>query len=172
MANIAAYVLAPALPLFAVMRFGPMDNNNASGFEPRLPEWLSYFQTPDNSLWGDATFQRLNGPRYWSMVKWLWRNPAYGFERAVLGAKIRPADVPVVKGDPDVQDGPAGKEGFCFIRISSYWNLVWVKRSGNTRCWYFNLGWKLKTYAENPARVLTEPVAQFVVSPRRPLFRT
>ncbi|MEX5533441.1 DUF7338 family protein, partial [Pseudomonas syringae] len=48
-----AYAVTPLLPLFAVMRYGALDNANSYGMGLRLPEWLAWFDTPDNSLHGD-----------------------------------------------------------------------------------------------------------------------
>lgn len=166
--NLLAYFVAPVLPLFAKESFGACDNNNAMRTEPRLPDWLSWFQTPDNSLNGDGTFERLNPPCYWSRVTWLWRNPAYGFERSILAANVsafRPDDIKV-RGDVTIHDKEGGKVGFCFVRIGPFWNLVWIKRIYGVRCLYCNFGWNLKTYAERPARMQEEPTAQYVCSPR------
>jgi hypothetical protein len=51
-------ILSPVLPVFATEQEGRLDNNSRWGMGPRLPKWLSWFQTPDNSLDGDATFER------------------------------------------------------------------------------------------------------------------
>ena len=77
--TLVAIILAPVLPVLASNQEGWLDNHAKWGVGPRLPTWLSWFQTPDNSLDGDATFERLNGISYWSKVKWLWRNPCYAF---------------------------------------------------------------------------------------------
>jgi hypothetical protein len=77
--TLVAIILAPVLPMLATAQEGWLDNHAKWGFGPRLPIWLSWFQTPDNSLDGDATFERLNGISYWAKVKWLWRNPCYAF---------------------------------------------------------------------------------------------
>lgn len=169
--NVLALILAPVLPLFATESFGACDNNNALRTEPRLPAWLSWFQTPDNSLNGDGTFERLNPPGYWSKVLWLWRNPAYGFERSVLAAHILPASTLTFIGEPQIGDKPQGLAGWCFVRIDSYWGFTYVKRVGATRCIKIVLGWKLKTYAEKPARLGQEPIAQYVFSPRITTFK-
>lgn len=174
--NFLAYLLAPILPTLATKRLGLIDNANASAVEPRLPVWLSWFQTPDNSLYGDTGWRTIHCPEryasYWGMVLWLWRNPAYGFEWSVLSARINPAAQVITKGDPDVQNGPSGKEGYCLTEIRNpdgvtYWHWCWVKRIGASgRCWHVNFGWKLKTYAEDMNRIATEPNAMFVFSPR------
>lgn len=68
--TLVALLIAPILPFFAAMQYGQIDNGSAMDFEPRLPVWLSWFQTPDNSLWGDQTFKQNNPIGYWSEVKW------------------------------------------------------------------------------------------------------
>lgn len=169
--NTLAYLLAPLLPLFAVERMGACDNNHAMRTEPRLPVWLGWFDMPDNSLLGDFDFHVHHiEETYWQKVLWLWRNPACGFEAGVLSAAIAPSDTPEVDGDPQVQDGPAGREGWCFVLLGGYWNLVAVRRFGSTRCLKLDLGWQLKTYAEDPARIATQPAARYAMSIRFPRF--
>lgn len=63
------------------------------------------------------------------------------------------------------------KPGYCFVTVtnpdgSSYWHLYWVKQISTGYCLNVNLGWKLKTYAEDPERLKTESVAMFTFSPR------
>lgn len=167
--NLLAYLIAPVLPLFAENRIGLCDNGNASRVEPRLPSWLGWFDTSDNSLYGDHGWRTKHCPdwnSYFGMVKWLWRNPAYGFECAVLSAKIGPDDVVAFSGDPWIEDQPNGKEGYCLVRIGDYWDFSYIKRISDNYCIKLHVGWKLKTYAEKPERVKTEPVAQYVFSPR------
>ena len=107
---------------------------------------------------------------YLGRVGWLMRNPAYGFERSVLAASISATDVVAFLGDPFIHDGDAGKAGYCCTTIGRYWNLVWIKPLFGARCIYCSLGWNLKTYAENPERLATEPIAQYVLSPRLAKF--
>jgi len=75
--TLIASFLAPVLPVFTVQKEWWLDNHAKRGIGPVLPSWLNLFMTPDNSLNGDSTFDRLNGTGYWSKVKWLWRNPAH-----------------------------------------------------------------------------------------------
>jgi hypothetical protein len=82
--QVLAYVVTPVLPLFAKEQDGALDNNNGTGAGPRLPSWLSWFDTPDNSLNGDACFQAANREGYLSKVRWLYRNSLYGFKWSVL----------------------------------------------------------------------------------------
>lgn len=183
-----AYLLAPFLALEYENRYGPINNNNGFGIEPRLPLELAYYDTPDNSLLGDAAWKAMESghwpwrakfskfPKFqaWlGRLGWLWRNPAYGFDRMVLGANIKPTDVPIVTGDPQVRDKPNGKEGECTITLGEYWAYVSVKKIPwlKGRCIKKEYGWRLQTYAEQPSRVKTEPVAPFVFSIRFPSFK-
>lgn len=54
-------ILAPGLPLFSIPQKGKCNNGEYEAVEPRLPKWLNWFQSQDNSLWGEIT---CNG--YWS----------------------------------------------------------------------------------------------------------
>src|SRR5690348_11755674 len=71
--QVFAWVVTPALPLFARPRWGLIDNANRAGIEPRLPLWLAWFDTPDNSLLGDNKWV-IGHPKatYWTMVAWLY----------------------------------------------------------------------------------------------------
>ena len=174
--TLVAILLAPILPAFARDERGQCDNANRMAVEPRLPDWLSWFMTPDNSLWGDVGWRTKHCPDHWDsylgMVRWLWRNPAYGFEHGpLMSASIWPDAMVGYSGNPAVRNEPNGIAGYCHTYIvnpdgSDYWHLYWVRPIGNGRCLNVNLGWKLKTYAESPQRTLTEPVAMFCFSPR------
>jgi hypothetical protein len=82
---LVAYPLTPLVTLFA----------GASGF---LPVWLCWFQTFDASLdagWQGGYFGTYATPPtglvlYWLRVRWLWRNPAYGFDYWPCGIEYDP----------------------------------------------------------------------------------
>lgn len=81
-----SYVLAPVVALFC----------KADGY---LPTWLAWFQTQDAPLdagWQDGYFSAPLTPTglrlWWLRVRWLWRNPAYGFCYWPLGLAYNPAD--------------------------------------------------------------------------------
>lgn len=65
-----------------------------------LPNWLCWFQTFDAPLdagWIYSYFGTFPTPptgfqRYWLRVRWLWRNPAYGFCYWPLGIPYKPTD--------------------------------------------------------------------------------
>lgn len=162
--TLVAVLLAPILPIFAANEYGFLDNGSKEGFGKRLPSWLSWFMAPDNSLEGDATFERLNPPSYWSQVKWLWRNPAYSFGLKYL-------EVPYecrVNGDITIKDNDNAKAGWCFIQANKLFLCRVVLRIFSTnRCFYFNAGWNIAGLVD--PNVMPKPLkyeATFVFSPR------
>ena len=58
------FPLAFVLPFFTQYREGRLDNNTKKGMGWYLISWLSWFQTPDNSLYGDDG---------WKYEHWQWR---------------------------------------------------------------------------------------------------
>lgn len=167
--TLLAVILAPILPLFATEQEGWLDNHAKWGMGPRLPTWLNWFQTPDNSLDGDATFEALNGTGYWPKVKWLWRNPAYAFALRYLV----PPYITSVAGDKTIKDNDNAKEGWCLVHANGLFQLVYVKRIfSSARCIYVNLGWNIRGLVDD--NVVDKPnpwQATFVFSPRISGFR-
>lgn len=121
LAYILAFLLAPILPVFAVELYGPINNGSAFGVEPRLPHWLNWFNTLDNSLLGDQSW-KASHPKgnYWNRVCWLWRNPAYGFLWSDLIAYIPPASgvTYTTTGDPSIHARDNAKAGWYHIEGS------------------------------------------------------
>jgi len=140
-----SYPLALVLPLFARDTMGELNNGSKVGVGPRLPTWLSMFQTPDNSLAGDATFQIAHDGKsfYWNAVKWLWRNPVYGLFARELPDRVYVA----VFGDRFVSDGSHGIAGWYFIRVNGLWHFRLVKKLWPGRCLYVQLGWDLGRFS-------------------------
>lgn len=167
--TLLAVILAPILPMFATNQEGWLDNHSKWGIGPRLPKWLGVFMTPDNSLDGDATFQRINGSGYWAKVKWLWRNPAYSFALRYLTSPY----YTVVKGDKTIRDNDNAKEGWCFVRANGLFQFTLVKRIFSTsRCIYVNLGWNVRGLVDDNVNPKPDPwQATFVFSPRISGFR-
>ena len=167
--NILALVLAPILPLFASNTYGWLDNHSKQGFGPRLPNWLSWFQTPDNDLYGDETFVTLNGKSYWSMVKWLLRNPLYAFALQYL----QPMYFTTYVGDPSIKDNDNAKAGWCFVTANGLFQFRYIKQIPFTaRCILINLGWNIMALVDH--NVYPKPdnyQATFVFSPRISGFR-
>lgn len=166
---ILGLLLAPILPLFAVQKEGWMDNHSKWGVGPRLPNWLSVFMTPDNSLDGDATFERLNGISYWSKVKWLRRNVAYSFAiRYIKGDK----KLATYKGNPKIRDNDNAVAGWLFVKSQGLFQFTYVKQIGTTpTCIYINLGWNIRALVDDNFNPPDDYQATFVCSPRRSGFR-
>ena len=166
--TLVAVLLAPFLPLFAKPLMGWCDNHSYEAVEPRLPNWLGWFMTPDNSLYGDATFQRLNGFGYWSEVKWLWRNPAYSFALRYLNAPYATS----VAGDPTIKDNDNAKAGWCMVHANGLFQFTSVTPIGFSRCIYINLGWNVRALVDDNVQPKPDPYqATFVFSPRISGFR-
>ena len=156
--TLACLIFAPVIVLFA----------NKEGW---LPGWLSWFQTPDNSLDGDDGWKtehwqwRYRLPAflctYVGRVGWLWRNPGYGF-----GVVRFNSAVPVVatyKGNKQVNDSP-GVEGYCLVSAGGLFQFVWVKRIGSTsKCIYVVIGWNIKGLIDEPR---CQYIATYAFSPR------
>ena len=167
--TLVAVIFSPVLPALAIQKDGWLDNHSIWGIGPRLPNWLNWFMTPDNSLDGDATFQTINGRFYWSKVKWLWRNPAYSFALKYLNEPYKTT----VYGDKTIKDNDNAKAGYCFVRANSLFQFRYIKRIANTnRCILVNLGWNIMGLVDD--NVQPKPStwqATFVFSPRISGFR-
>ena len=163
-----AIIIAPILPLFAIQQMGWCDNHNYEAIDPRLPNWLNWFMTPDNSLNGDYSFEKINGISYWSKVKWLWRNPAYSFAIRYLNNPY----YTIVKGDKTIKDNDNAKAGWCFVRANGLFQFTFVQPIGFSRCVYINLGWNVRGLVDDNIPIKPDPwQSTFVFSPRISGFR-
>ena len=161
-------ILSPVLPAFAIQQYGPLDNNGHQGFGPRLSKWLSWFQTPDNSLNGDATFERLNPPSYLSKIKWLVRNPGYGFSVHYLTSPY----YTTIGGDPTIRDNDNARAGWCCVNSNGLFQFRLVLPIGFGRCLYCNFGWNIMGLADPNVDPKPDPwEATFACSPRISGFR-
>ena len=166
--TLIAVILAPVLPVFAVQKEGWLDNHSKWGVGPRLPDWLNLFMTPDNSLDGDATFERINGISYWSKVKWLWRNPAYSVCLRYLTAPY----TTTVHGDPTIKDNDNAKAGWCFVTANGLFQFTWIAPIGFARCFRFTGGWNIMALVDDHVAPKPDPYqATFAFSPRISGFR-
>ena len=148
--SILGRLLSPVLPFFV----------QGDGY---LPQWLWWFQTPDNDCDGDeGHWERHPGTDWWSTYKrrvaWFWRNVCYGFDIDILGAKCRLTDTLELSGDPETDNSPL-HSGWCYRELKRdgkaiYFQLYfvyaypWTKK----RCLRGNLGWKLWDF---PTKYLT-----------------
>ena len=167
--TLAAVFLSPVLPIFASEQEGWLDNHAKWGLGPRLPVWLNWFQTPDNSLDGDATFEAINGTGYLPKVKWLIRNPAYAFALRYLVSPYNTS----VSGDKTIKDNDNAKAGWCLVHANGLFQFTLVKRILSTsRCVYINLGWNIRGLVDDNVPNKPNPwQATFVFSPRISGFR-
>lgn len=167
--TIFGLILSPILPLFSECRYGWSDNHSEWKYEPRLPKWLSVFDTPDNSLYGDRGFKQENGISYLSQVKWLIRNPAYSFGLRYL----RSPYCTQVWGDNSIRDNDNAKAGWCFVKANGLFQFTYIKRIASTdRCIYVVLGWNVRHLVDDNVPVKNDPhLATFVFSPRISGFR-
>ena len=160
--QIVTWAITPILPLFRVRRIGPCYNGRLLLDSPRLPLWLSWFDTPDNSLLGDAKWSSTHDGDYWSMVGWLYRNSLYGFRCTVLACRIlQPASIDY-QGDPRVNRNN-GITGLFRARMNGgywQWKLVIPLVSDMGIMW--NFGWQLDEFVKSGL----PGVAMFQFSPR------
>jgi hypothetical protein len=165
--TLLALLLAPILPLFASMKEGNLDNGGSTGIGPRLPSWLSLFQTPDNSLYGDSSFIAINGTSYLSQVKWLLRNPCYSY-----GLRVLTDTKASFCGDNKIKDNDNAIAGWCFVTASDLFQFTLVQPIGFSRCIYVNLGWNVRALVDANVNPKPNPyTATFVFSPRISGFR-
>lgn len=153
--SLVALLVTPLLPAFAAPRLGPVNNNNGTAVEPRLPRWLAWFDTPDNSLLGDSGWRATHGGGYGAQVAWLYRNSLYGFKWGPIAA---PMSVDrVIKGDPTINRNN-GHYGVLRIAMGDYWQWKCVQPLGATGyCWMINLGWLLDDAGQQKALFLFSP---------------
>lgn len=160
-------ILSPILPLFAVEKEWWLDNHAKRGIGTVLPIWLNLFNTPDNTLDGDATFERLNGIGYWQKAKWLRRNPAYSVCMKYINTI---ENKPILTGDDTIKDNDNAKAGWCFVRCAGLFQLTWVSPIWFGRCIYCVFGWNIRgTLHQAPTERYQ---ATFAFSPRLSGFRT
>jgi hypothetical protein len=161
--TVLAVLLSPILPIFASNQYGWLNNASAEGFGPRLPKWLGWFQTWDNSLDGDATFQAANPPSYISKIKWLIRNPAPSFALEVL----TPPYNATYKGDNSIKDNDNAKAGWLLVNSNGLFQFAWIISIGFSRCIYINLGWNIRALVDSNVNPKPNPyMATFTFSPR------
>lgn len=164
--TLLALVIAPVLPLFAVQKEWWLDNHAKRGIGPVLPTWLNWFMTPDNSLDGDATFEKINGISYLSKIKWLCRNPAYSFAlKHINTIENRPS----YTGNENIKDNDNAVAGWCFVRCANLFQFTWVQPIGFSRCIYCVFGWNIRGTLHQPTTENYQ--ATFAFSPRISGFR-
>jgi hypothetical protein len=166
--TLAAIILSPILPIFSSQQEGCLDNGSKYGVGPRLLKFLSWFQTWDNSLDGDATFEKENPPSYFSKIKWLIRNPLPTFLLKTLTAPYTAS----YKGDNTIRDNDNAKAGWCLVHANGLFQFVFITPIGFSRCIYVNLGWNIRALVDDGVNPKPNPYqATYVFSPRISGFR-
>lgn len=166
--TVLTFPLAFIIVLFWSDKEGWLNNATTKGVGPRLANWISWFQTPDNSLDGDAGFQAIHSPGWWSKVQWLWRNPFYGFAVKTFDGSTGMS----YSGDLHCDEA---HPGHLLVKGHGLFQYVLFKPMfGKTL--YLNLGWNIRAlvdpafitpdqWHDNTALIKDYP-ATFAFSPR------
>ena len=159
--TLAAMIFAGHMVRQAERRFGPLDNDNRFGIEPRLPVKWWRFDTPDNSLWGDTGWRTTAG-----MAAWLRRNPALGFCWMALGYPVSRDAVFTVSGTLGVDKGQ-DRYGWYLIRsddgafqLRFAYALLGLEIAGD-------FGWLLEPFVDPNYRSIRLALYQFSPSIRK-----
>jgi len=122
------------------------------------PKWGSWFWTYDNPPQGDSGwiskrsfFPNTNDKLelYCNRVGWLWRNPGYGFQKAV-SIPWQEGHLVTVVGNDRISH-KYQREGKYFARCTDKegrlvaFEFYWIKKYSETRCIRFRIGYKLVT---------------------------
>jgi hypothetical protein len=154
--QIFAYLITPLLPLFAVKRMGNTDNNSYRQTQPRLPIWLAWFDTPDNSLLGDSRWMANHSGGYWSKVSWLYRNSLYGFKWSVLAAPANNRVCLTIEGPTNLNHHTKTFGVMRIKRGDGYWQYKCVKPFMG-RVLILNFGWLLDDPSQEKALFMCSP---------------
>jgi len=153
-AQTVTYLITPILPLLVVHRECWTDNGSVWAEGWKLPKWLSWFDTPDNSLLGDSRWMADHTGDYWSMVCWLYRNSLYGFKWTILAMDVQ--DTQIVTGNSNI--GYQGSRfGVLHIRQpNGAWQLKIVKPILG-KIFEGNFGWLLDDTTKQRALFMFSP---------------
>jgi hypothetical protein len=162
---VLTFPLAFIIAICYSTQIGWCNNGTVWQSGPRLWSWLSWWQTPDNSLDGDQTFRAEHNPCWWSKVQWLWRNPFYGFAVKYLHG----TDGMSYSGDLYCNEQ---NPGHLLVKGQGLFQYVlFVHIFG--KCLYLNLGWNIRAlvdpaYVNDPtnAAYIADYPATFAFSPR------
>lgn len=159
-------------------RLGPVNNSDTvlgMVVEPRLPMYLNWFMTPDNSLWGDDGWKSKHsvdlGLDYKSidgMAAWLKRNACYQLSWGPLGGRIEEDTTFTSTGNLNIDDS-TGTIGVCSVKASNglfqYKKVAYLPWSKD-RGFMFTYGWLLDSYVKDKNLFVMEPKAIFQFEPR------
>ena len=121
--TIVTWILAPGLALLV-------------GADGNLPRRLRWFQTFDATLdEGRKPQYGMVGSDWYVRMRWLQRNPGYGFDYYLLGIKFVATDWHIVRNDE-----------FVFFAYSRTGAFNYTTKTGR---WRIKLGWKYWNHIES-----------------------
>jgi len=138
--TVLTFPLAFIVVIFKKDEMGWVNNATAKAVGPRLIKLFTWFQTPDNSLDGDAGWEEKHSHSWWSRVQWLWRNPFYGFAVVTFDGSSG------MSYSGDLNCSPT-EPGHIFVRGHGLFQWVYYKKLGS-KCLYLNFGWNIKALVE------------------------
>jgi hypothetical protein len=138
--TILTFPLALFIVLFKKDEMGWVNNATAKAVGPRLIKLFSWFQTPDNSLDGDAGWEKEHSHSWWSRVQWLWRNPFYGFAVVTFDGSSG------MSYSGDLNCSPT-EPGHILVKGHGLFQWVYYKKIGS-KTLYLNFGWNIKALVE------------------------
>jgi hypothetical protein len=151
-----AYLITPLLPLFAVKRMGWTDNRSYQSAEWRLPLWLSWLDTPDNSLGRDGNRMRKYGDSYLGKFSGLWANSLYGWKWSVLAAPANNKVCLTIEGPTNLNHHTKTFGVMRIKRGDGYWQYKSV-RPFMGRVLILNFGWLLDDPSQEKALFMCSP---------------
>lgn len=158
--SLIAFIAMPLLVLFARPKEGRILNNSTTGIEPKLPSWLSWFDTFDNSLLGDSNWREKHTGKYGDKLSWLYRNTLYGFKRDALGVSVFGEEL-TFSGDPAVNTNN-GVYGVFKGKMGKAWQYKRILKLGPKRL-SIDLGWILTCYANTKPVEKEKAMFQFSI---------
>jgi hypothetical protein len=144
------------LPLFAVKRMGNTDNNSYQSVEWRLPLWMSWLDTPDNSLGRDGNHMKAHGETYFSKFYGLWKNSLYNFKWSVLAAPANNKVCLTIEGPTNLNPHTKTYGTMRIKRGDGYWQYKCVKPFMG-RILILNMGWLLDDPSQEKALFMCSP---------------
>jgi hypothetical protein len=120
-----------------------------------LPRFLSWFQTPDSDMfgrYGDNDFAKRNTGntktflgRYWTCIKWSWRNTGQGFSTYVCGLPYGTSVTEITWVD---SNGISHQKNIAYKMESPYRMVGFEFKGGwkwsKKRFFRWRIGWKMK----------------------------
>lgn len=138
--TVLTFPLAFIVVIFKKDEMGWVNNATAKAIGPRLIKLFTWFQTPDNSLDGDAGWEEKHSHSWWSHVQWLWRNPFYGFAVVTFDGSSG------MSYSGDLNCSPTNP-GHILVKGHGLFQWVYYKNIGS-KCLYLNFGWNIKALVE------------------------